>query len=77
MVGIRLIKQVLRAILFIILMIMFYFMYMKKAMEQFNKKSTTVAQETKYEEELEPPILVVCPDPPLKRSFFEGCRAIY
>ena len=77
MVSLRLIKQVVRTLLFILLLVAFYFMYMKDAVEQFNKKSTTFAQETRNESQLEPPILVACPDPPLKPSFFKSCRPIY
>ena len=49
-------------------------MYMKNAMEQYHEKRTTIAQRKRNQSELEPPVLVVCPYPPLKLSFLEGCN---
>ena len=53
-------------------------MYMKTAIEQFTKGSTTISQTTKDLPKLEPPIYILCPDPPFKPSFFKnhGIRSI-
>ena len=66
------IKMLIQGVLFIILLIMFYFMYMKTAIEQFTKGSTTIAQTPETLPKLEPPIFIFCPDPPFKPSFFKS-----
>ena len=43
---------------------------MKTAHYQFTKGSTTIVQ-SKFESEPEPPVFIVCPDPPFKTSFFQ------
>ena len=68
----NLIKTLFRATLFVILLIIFYFMYMKTAIEQFTKGSTTISQTPKKLSKLEPPIFMFCPDPPFKPSFFKN-----
>ena len=62
----------MRAVIFIILLILFYFMYMRTAIEQFTKGSTTISQTPKKLSKIEPPILMFCPDPPFKPSFFKN-----
>ena len=64
------VKNVLKAVLFFVLIIMYYFMFMEKALKQYSDKKTTIAQ--MQEEILEPesPIFVACPDPPFKTSYF-------
>ena len=68
----NLIKTLFRATLFVILLIIFYFMYMKTAIEQFTKGSTTISQTPKKLSKLKPPILMFCPDPSFKASFFKN-----
>ena len=72
------IKMLIQGVLFIILLIMFYFMYMKTAIEQFTKGSTTISQSPKDLAELDSPIFILCPDPPFKPSFFKnhGVRSL-
>ena len=72
MAKVKLIKRIVRAILFITLLAIFYFMYMKNAIKQFQRKPITLAEERRKKPKLEPPVLVICPDPPLKPSFFES-----
>ena len=71
----NLIKTLFRTILFIVLLIIFYFMYMRTAIEQFTKASTTISQTPKKLSKLEPPIFIFCPDPPFKLSFFKNHSA--
>ena len=68
----NIIKILMRAVIFIILLILFYFMYMRTAMEQFTKGSATISQISKTLDKLEPPIFILCPDPPFKPSFFKN-----
>ena len=68
----NIIKFLVRGVVFIILLILFYFMYMKTAMEQFTKGSATISQISKSMVKLEPPIFIFCPDPPFKHSFFKN-----
>ena len=72
------IKMLIQGVLFIILLIIFYFMYMKTAIEQFTKGSTTISLTSKNLSQLEPPIFILCPDPPFKPSFFKnhGVRSL-
>ena len=68
----NLIKILVQGLLFIILLIIFYFLYMKTAIEQFTKGSTTIAQTPETLPKLKPPIFIFCPDPPFKPSFFKS-----
>ena len=66
------IKSCLQAILFVILLIAFYIIYMRNALEQFNAGKTTMAQTQNNLKELESPILILCPEPPFKPSYFKS-----
>ena len=65
------VKTALRAILFIALIIVYSVMYMEPALTQYGRKSKTIAQKREIIAQLESPVLVLCPDPPFKASFFE------
>ena len=43
---------------------------MEPALDQYGKKSTTIAQRREEIDVFESPIFVACPDPPFKKSFF-------
>ena len=60
----------LKAVLFSILLIIYYIGYMEPALDQYGKKSTTIAQRREEMDVFESPIFVACPDPPFKKSFF-------
>ena len=68
----NIIEKLIQGVIFIVLLIIFYVMYMKTAIEQFTKGSTTISQTTKNLSKLEPPIFVFCPDPSFKHSFFKS-----
>ena len=65
------VKTALRGILFTALLIVYYIMYMEPALGQYEKKSKTIAQKREYIAQPESPVLVLCPDPPFKASFFK------
>ena len=65
------VKTVLRAMLFIGLLIIYSVMYMEPALKTFGKKSTTISQKREKISQLESPVIVFCPDPPFKKSFFK------
>ena len=65
------VKTVLRGILFTALLIVYSIMYMEPALEQYEKKSKTIAQKREDITQPESPVLVLCPDPPFKTSFFK------
>ena len=72
MVERGLIKHILRATLFGILMTAYCFLYMEPALKQYIKGSKTIAQTRANKDESEPPpVLIVCPYPPFKSSFFK------
>ena len=59
-------KKISRAILFVMLLIIFYLFYMKNALEQYQSNRVTIAQTRKPRNQIESPTLVVCPEPPFK-----------
>ena len=65
------IKTALRAILFTALLIAYSVMYLEPALNQYGKKDKTIAQKREDIAKPESPVLVLCPDPPFKASFFE------
>ena len=65
------IKLFLKGILFTTLLILFYFMYMKKALDQFIKGSTTIVHTQETDQFSVQPVLIACTTPPFKRSFFK------
>ena len=65
------VKKALRAILFTSLLIAYSVMYLEPALNQYGKKDKTIAQKREDVTQPEPPVLVLCPHPPFKKSFFE------
>ena len=65
------VKTVSRAILFTSLLIVYSVIYMEPALQTYGKKSTTISQKRENINQPEPPVLVLCPDPPFKKSFFK------
>ena len=54
--------------------VFYYVIYMRHALEQFNEKRTTMAESIKQAKELDYPILVFCPEPGFKLSFFKKMK---
>ena len=71
MVERSLIKKILRGFLFIILLIVYYFLYMQTALEQYAHKKTTISESKEEMFQIKSPDFVVCLDPPFKTSFFK------
>ena len=66
------VKIGLKITIYFILVVLFYILYMNKALIQFNKGSTTVGfRQEQVKEPYFAPILIACPDPPFKDSFFK------
>ena len=65
------VKKALRAILFTALLIAYSVMYLEPALNQYSKKDKTIAQKRENIAHPESPVLVLCPDPPFKASFFQ------
>ena len=68
METIEITKKILHAILWAILLIIFYFIYMRTALEQYNARKTTMTQTQITVSQLETPIFIFCTDPPFKPS---------
>ena len=67
-----LIKNISRATLFGILMITYCFLYIEPALKQYLKRSKTIAQtRANRNQPQSSPVLIVCPYPPFKTSFFK------
>ena len=64
----------LKALLFVILVVFYYVLYMQWALEQYNEKRTTMAESIKHANKLDYPILVFCPEPGFKPSFFKKMK---
>ena len=73
MVELMHVKTVLRVILFTGLLIVYSVMYMEPALKTYGRKSTTISQKSEILNltQLDLPVLVLCPDPPFKKSFFK------
>ena len=63
-------KTILRGTLFITLLIVFSLIYMRPTLRDFVKGRTSIVQSQEVADP-DDPVLVVCPDPPFKPSFFE------
>lgn len=72
MVERSLIKKILRGFLFISLLIVYYFLYMETALNQYAGKKTTISETNEEINQIESPNFVICLDPPFKTSFFRG-----
>ena len=71
MVERGLVKNILRATFFGILIIAYIFLYMEPALKQYLKRSKTIAQSREINDKPQkPPVLILCPYPPFKTSFF-------
>ena len=66
------IKKTLKVVLFFILCILYYFLYMESALSQYFDKRTTIVESRKDILNSESPILILCPDPPFKASYFRN-----
>ena len=62
-------KKIINAVLYCILLVVYYILCMEKAVETYLKRSTTVVQRQEKSES-KSPVLLICPDPPYKPSFF-------
>ena len=45
-------------------------MYLEPALNQYGKKDKTIAQKRENITQPESPVIVLCPDPPFKKSYF-------
>jgi hypothetical protein len=67
----KVIEFCLKTLLFLILLIMYYVFYMQIALDQYNEGRTTMAESIKPGNEHEYPVLIFCPEPGFKPSFFK------
>ena len=65
------VKTALRAVLFTVLLIVYSVMYMEPALRLYGKKDKTISQKREIITQPESPVLVLCPEPPFKKSFFK------
>ena len=70
----KIFKYSLKALFFVILVVFYYILYMQYALEQYNEKRTTMAESMKQAKQLDYPILVFCPEPGFKPSFFKKMK---
>ena len=70
----KIFKYSLKALLFVILVVFYYILYMQWALEQYNEKRTTMAESIKRAKDLDYPVLVFCPEPGFKPSFFKKMK---
>ena len=60
-----------KTLLFLILLILYYVLYMKIALDQYYEGRTTMAESIKPDNEHDYPVLIFCPEPGFKPSFFK------
>ena len=72
MVERKQLKKILNVILFIILFILYYFLYMESALTQYYENRTTIVQSREKILDPESPVLLLCPNPPFKASYFKN-----
>ena len=65
------VKTALRAVLFTVLLIVYSVMYMEPALRLYGKMDKTISQKREIITQPESPVLVLCPEPPFKKSFFK------
>ena len=63
-------KSLFRVVLYLILLTMFAIFYAKNAFTMYMSGSTSFGQRQENIEENEPPVLILCPEPAFKPSFF-------
>ena len=63
-------KKIINAIMYCVLIVAYYKLSMEKAVENYLKGSTTIVQRQENISESKLPVLIICPDPPFKPSFF-------
>ena len=67
----KVIEFSVKTLLYLILLILYYVFYMKIALDQYDEGRTTMAESIKINNELDYPVLIFCPEPGFKRSFFK------
>ena len=70
----KVIEFSVKTLLFLILLILYYVFYMQIALDQYKEGRTTMAESIKINNELDYPILVFCPEPGFKPSFFKDVK---
>ena len=68
-------KACFKAFLFFALLVANYFLYMDKAIKQFQRGKTTMAESIDVANEPQYPVFIICPQPGFKLSSFEDMRS--
>ena len=64
----------IKSLLFLILLFLYYYFYMDNALSQYYEERTTMAESIKPNNQHEYPVLIFCPDPGFKPSFFKEIK---
>ena len=70
----KVIELSVKSLLFLILLFLYYYFYMDNALSQYYEKRTTMAESIKQVNQLEYPVLIFCPEPGFKPSFFKEIK---
>ena len=70
----KVIELSVKCLLFFILLLFYYFFYLGEALSQYYEKRTTIAESIKSVDQLDYPVLIFCPNPGFKPSFFEEMK---
>ena len=70
----KVIELSVKGLLFFILLLLYYFFYLGEALSQYYEKRTTIAESIKSVDQLDYPVLIFCPNPGFKASFFEEMK---
>ena len=70
----KILKACFKAFLFFALLIANYFLYMDKAIKQYQRGRTTMSESFDITDEPQYPDFIICPQPGFKSSSFEGIK---
>ena len=70
----KVIELSVKSLLFLILILLYYHFYMETALSQYYEKRTTMAESIKPDNQHEYPVLIFCPEPGFKPSFFKDVK---
>ena len=70
----KVIELSIKSLLFLILLFLYYHFYMDNALSQYYEERTTMAESIKKVNQLDYPVLIFCPEPGFKPSFFNEIK---
>ena len=70
----KVIELSVKSLLFLILLFLYYYFYMYNALSQYFEERTMMAESIKPDNQHDYPVLIFCPQPGFKPSFFDKIK---